>query len=224
MKLRPETREALAAEYALGTLRGRARARLDRHLATDADLRRRVERWEDNLQPLARGITPVPPAPQAWAGISRRLGFEARATARLGWGWLSAAAAAVVVTIGALLWQPVIEPLRFQPDVQVDIADAHGRYWHIAADTQRGKLAVAALGDVPVADDKSLELWLIRPGDQAPVPLGLMPVRLGEQVALRATTDLGAGVAFAVSLEPRGGSPTGLPTGPVLHVKEFKLA
>ena len=75
-----------------------------------------------------------------------------------------------------------------------------------------------------LAADKSFELWLIRPGQAAPVPLGLMPVRAGEQVALRSKTPLGEGIAFAVSLEPRGGSPTGLPTGPVLHVKEIARA
>lgn len=224
MKLRPETREALAAQYVLGTLRGRARDRLDRHLAADADLQQRVNAWEDRLQPLARNVAPIEPSAASWTALAQRLGFDRRATARPRWGWLTAVAVAVVASVGALLWQPVIDPLRFNPDVQVEIADAQGQYWRIEADTRRGKLEVAALGDVPLAEDKSLELWLIRPGQQAPVSLGLMPVRLGDQIRLRAGTPIAAGVAFAVSLEPRGGSPTGLPTGPVLHVKEFKLA
>lgn len=224
MKLSAAAREALAAEYVVGTLRGRARARLEQHLAADAALRRQVECWEDRLQPLAQRVAPVEPSAATWVSLAHRLGFDRRLAPRPRWGWLGAAAAAVVVTIGALLWQPVIDPLRFQPDVQVEITDAQGRYWRIQADTRRDTLDVATLGEVPVAADRSLELWLIRPGDQAPVSLGLMPVRPGEQVRLRARTPLTAGVAFAVSLEPRGGSPTGLPTGPVLHVKEFKLA
>lgn len=224
MKLSPAAREALAAEYVVGTLQGRARARLERQLAFDAALRQQVERWEDRLQPLAQRVGPVEPSAATWVSLAHRLGFDRRRAPRARWGWLGAAAAAVVVAIAGLLWQPVIDPLRFQPDVQVEITDAQGRYWRIEADTRRGTLEVATLDDVPVASDRSLELWLIRPGDQAPVSLGLMPVRLGEQVRLRAGTPIAAGVAFAVSLEPRGGSPTGLPTGPVLHVKEFRLA
>ena len=47
---RPELRDRLAAEYVLGTLRGRARRRYQRLLRDDLVTRVDVTRWEQRLQ------------------------------------------------------------------------------------------------------------------------------------------------------------------------------
>src|SRR5215813_8278244 len=70
----PELRERLAAEYALGTLRGRARRRFERLLADDADLRRLVEGWELRLNTLAETALAVTPPARLWQRIEQRLG------------------------------------------------------------------------------------------------------------------------------------------------------
>jgi anti-sigma-K factor RskA len=50
MKYRNElVREALAAEYALGTLQGRARRRFERSLKDDPALRRHVAGWSARM-------------------------------------------------------------------------------------------------------------------------------------------------------------------------------
>jgi len=67
--------------------------------------------------------------------------------------------------------------------------------------------------------DQVYELWLLVP-DEAPLSLGL----LNDQgsTLLQPSDELNRlvqpGLALAVSLEPPGGSPTGVPTGPVLFV------
>ena len=62
-----------------------------------------------------------------------------------------------------------------------------------------------------------VELWLIAPGDQ-PRSLGLIDP--GKPIRINVPADLSrrvsADAALAVSVEPPGGSPTGLPTGPVI--------
>ena len=67
--------------------------------------------------------------------------------------------------------------------------------------------------------DKTLEVWLVPPNG-TPRSLGLLPsVEGGTTVALtlpRETAEALATSELAVSLEPSGGSTTGLPTGPVL--------
>ena len=66
---------------------------------------------------------------------------------------------------------------------------------------------------------KTLEVWLVPP-DGTPRSLGLLPSEKGgTTVALNLPHDIAEALAtseLAVSLEPSGGSTTGLPTGPVL--------
>jgi anti-sigma-K factor RskA len=59
---------------------------------------------------------------------------------------------------------------------------------------------------------KVAELWLIAP-QHAPKPLGVLASSGPTVMPLPAGL---AGSVLAVSLEPPGGSPTGLPTGPVI--------
>ena len=57
----PELRDRLAAEYVLGTLRGRARARFQSLLRYDPGLRRFVAEWEARIAPLAAAAGEIPP-------------------------------------------------------------------------------------------------------------------------------------------------------------------
>ena len=73
---KPELRERLAAEYALGTLRGRARERMRHWLDDDPELAREVERWEARLAPLAEAVQPLAPPARVWPKIEQRLWFR----------------------------------------------------------------------------------------------------------------------------------------------------
>lgn len=70
----PALRDHLAAEYALGTLRGRARRRFERLMQDDPGLRALVAGWEATLNPLAESVEGAAPAPRVWARIEARLG------------------------------------------------------------------------------------------------------------------------------------------------------
>ena len=75
----PELGEKLAAEYVLGTLRGRARARFEALMRYDPALRGRVTDWEDKLTPLARAGTDIAPPARLWNALSQRIAGEAAA-------------------------------------------------------------------------------------------------------------------------------------------------
>ena len=70
----PELQDRLAAEYALGTLRGPARRRFERLLSADAYLRDLAENWELRLNLLAESAPEVTPPAHVWEAIAERIG------------------------------------------------------------------------------------------------------------------------------------------------------
>ena len=70
----PEQRDRLAAEYALGTMRGPARQRFERLLSGNADLRDLAQDWELRVNLLAESAPAVEPPAHVWEGIARRVG------------------------------------------------------------------------------------------------------------------------------------------------------
>ncbi len=82
----------------------------------------------------------------------------------------------------------------------------------IATAGPAGALTVRPSGAVSVPSDRDLELWALAEGETKPRPLGVLPAS-----GRRLTAALAPNTQLLVSLEPRGGSPTGLPTGPVLY-------
>ncbi len=210
----PAVLDLLAAEFVLGTMTGAARRRFARWLADDPFVARRVRGWEERLVGLAFRVEPVAPAPAVWASIERRIGAVPQGR----WRALVAAAVAVtVIGLGWYLWQDArIAP----PQAQALIADAAGQaLWQVAFAADGEHVEVTALGDFDHPDTRSLELWALPP-DAAPVSLGLMPAQGSARLAIdeRQRAALGIAANVAVSDEPRGGSPTGAPTGPVLFV------
>lgn len=81
-----------------------------------------------------------------------------------------------------------------------------------------GVVVLSALAPISVPAGHDLELWILRPGETAPAPLGVLPAG-GARVTLKAMPP--DGTQMMVSLEPPGGSPTGRPTGPVLYAGAF---
>jgi len=226
-KNKPELRERLAAEYALGTLRGRARARLRRWMHDDGALARAVAEWEARLAPLAEAVQPVRAPARIWGEIEARLGGT---PARPGWwdraafwrplGLLATGAMAALLAVVALL--PGGKPAPVEPVPAAYIAvlsDPKTQRPVLVATAARhdARLSVRALDPAILVSGRSLELWAV-PRQGGPKSLGLVEA---EHAMLKLAGDadrtLGDVPLLAVSLEPRGGSPTGSPTGPVLY-------
>lgn len=237
MKLagRPELTERLCAEYALGTLRGRARARFTRRLREDAALARAAAGWEQRLAPLLEAVAPVAPPPRLWRRIEERLA-ERRAPAPGLWRYLAfwrglglaaSGATAVLLATVVLLWpqrapEPAVAQLPASEVPAVYLAvltDPATRRpaLVVSAGRSAAQLAVKTLDPAIHVAGRSLELWAL-PAQGAPRSLGLVAPGEKAVLALAAAADraLEDVPALAVSLEPPGGSPTGAPTGPVL--------
>jgi anti-sigma-K factor RskA len=222
----PERADALAAEYVLGTLRGPARRRFERLARSDPTLGEAVRRWEERLLPLAEELPPLAPPMRVWTAILARIrgsGRAARAKTSIWqsiglWRGLALAGLAAVVALSVVLLRPAPEApaetlvaVLSGPDAKpalIASADPKGRY-----------LTVKALAPLTVAADRALQLWAL-PEKGNPRSLGLLAT--GRERIARillpspADQSLQYVPQLAISLEPVGGSPTGLPTGPVL--------
>ena len=70
----PDLRDRLAAEYALGTLRGPARRRFERLASDDERLRDSAEDWELRINLLGESAPAVEPPARVWERIAERIG------------------------------------------------------------------------------------------------------------------------------------------------------
>ena len=210
--------ELLAAEYALGVLAGAEREAAEQRAQRDRAFARRVADWQRRLAPWAAEIAEVVPPPQVWDRIVDAL--PAQAPARSLWqsltfwrGLTLAAATLAAACLAALIY---LGPLTQQPPLVATIEGAGQRHFVVTIDRKNGTVAV-----VPAAfradATRVPELWLIPP-DGRPRAVGLL--RADVSVTLTLPADLAAlakdNAILAVSLEPPGGSTTGLPTGPVI--------
>jgi anti-sigma-K factor RskA len=217
----PGLRHALAASYVLGTLRGPARRRFERATLADPSLAGLVTRWESFLTPLAEDVAPVAPPARLWPSIEARLGDRRMAPAQglwssiafwrwLGAGFATAALALLAITVG------LRGPAPAEPPSLVAVLSTPEQAPRMVIEEARGVVTVRVIAPWPPSTTKDHELWVV-PKEGAPRSLGVVPLA-GEAQLRPAKLDrlLEGGVAFAVSLEPRGGSPTGAPTGAIL--------
>jgi anti-sigma-K factor RskA len=238
---KPELQDKLAAEYVLGTLRGRARLRFQAWLREDAALRRAVAEWESRLAPMAASVPEVRPPQRVWTAIQSRIGGGTRAT-RPGlweslafwrnWGLVATGCAAALVAALALRAPQTIEAPVVKT-VEAPVQGIQPSYVALLHATQDGQKLVfvayaprnsdelwvrkVALGDAP--PDHGYELWgLPATAGGAPKSLGMLPKDEKGTIRLAAAADqsLRDFPALAISIEPAGGSKTGLPTGPVV--------
>lgn len=225
----PELQRKLAGEYVLGTLHGGARRRFEQLLAQDRSLQQEVHIWERKLAPWLHAVKPEPVPGRVWLSIQERLGQRpapARDTGAF-WRWLGLGSTAVAAALALVL---VLRPAP-TPPAPLPVADlavlssAQSEPAWIVRRRGDATLELSELRHENLPAGRDLELWAIPEGG-APQSLGVLH-RKGATHAEITLSDtararLAAGKVLAISLEPRGGSPTGAPTGPVLFTGKLQ--
>lgn len=225
--------DILAAEYVVGALSVEERREIASRIERDPAFARLVERWEVNLSPMQDGFAPVEPPASVKRALDERLFAAVPAAAAAGTGsgfwnslavWRSLAAAAVlaVAVLAArpyLIEAPEPQAARLVASLAPRESDVH---YFVVYDARTADIGLSHVtGERQSGRD--FELWVIENG-QSPASLGIIPagstVHLAVDRALRAKIEQGA--VFAISLEPQGGSPTGLPTGPVVAAGDLR--
>lgn len=222
--------DGLAAEYVLGTLSREERQTVAERRAADKALDRAIEAWERRLSPLVETVAPVAPSPNLYNKIRAQIGLsqhvvslKARehALARRANRWRNAFAGATALAAslaGVIVYRDAVVPKEATQYVAVLNAGSDMPAFLLTVDTKTNMCVITAVNP-PQQSDKTYQVWMVSDKMPKPKSLGMvnkpgemqtMPMQAGPEM------DLFMNASFAVSVEPMGGSPTGLPTGPVL--------
>ena len=207
--------DLLAAELALGLIDDPAAAA---RRASDAAFADRVAWWEAHFAGLAAQIGHEPSA-DLWPRIAARLPVNDNAGTNVLWWKLTSGALAAVAAIALfmLAQRPQIE-LAPQPGAPAvaSLAGGTGSSLAISYDTASRRMTIAPIALDPGKGDA--ELWVIPVGSSHATSLGVFDARnpTTHQLNPAQARLVAAGATFAVSLEQRGGSPTGQHVGPIV--------
>jgi anti-sigma-K factor RskA len=193
--------------------------------------------------PLTAVIEPQQPSAQVWKRIEQSIGgaaassvaTNAQSPSNEGAGWwrqlafwraFSAVAGLATLALAVMLANP--GPPQAPIIVVLSAAAAPGSPANaivpasfVASITADGRAMVTKpIVNVSMEANRSLELWSLPPkGD----PRSLGVIAADKATVVQRGKVLEGTDAFAVTLEPAGGSPSGKPTGPVLYVGKLTL-
>jgi anti-sigma-K factor RskA len=213
---------ALVAEFALGLLDGAEHERVARLIAADPALRQELRMWRVRFQNFDAEFPEEPTPAGGWVKLESRLfGTTAKPTtfwdSLVLWRGLFAGALAVaVVAIGINVSRPPApSPEEFAVQLVAALQAQEGSGVEFVAyyDSATSMVKLVGLSGQAVPD-RDYELWYIK-GSDAPVSMGVVPVdgRMEIPVAPDAKANFAEGTVLAVTLEQKGGSPTGAPQG-----------
>lgn len=212
----PVPDDVLAAEYVLGLLDGDDWQAAKARCAVDGSFAAQVQAWEARLAPLNEFYDEAEVPDGLLARIEAQLFPAPQQRSRRSWLWglLSGTAVAATIGIALIVWD-MSRPAPTGPMLQAElVAQDRDLVLQAQFDVALAELRITLSGQDAGAD-QDYELWVI---DETEVPRSLGVLRDAE---LSVAAELAQGQVLAISLEPAGGSPTGLPTGDVLAVAEL---
>ena len=219
--------DLMAAELALGLLDGDERAVALRRMLAEPGFAREVEAWRVHFAQLF-DLWPGVEAPEDLVErIDSSLGGPGavRRASRFPWPILaiaSSALAACLLVVVAIRPAPQPAPVVFTqapvertgPVLVAALVDDDKTQIAAIFDPAKGAMRVASAPATPA--NRVAELWVIG-ADGVPHSLGVIARRANAMTVDPVNrARLAAGAVLAISVEPLGGSPTGLPTGPVV--------
>lgn len=219
----PDRHSLLIAEYALGILSAEERLQVEELVRQDPAHQAQLAAWQRNFADWLSAFPVVEPPAHVWHGIQQRL-FPTEQPApepirrwnnpRL-WRWTTGLALAAAFLLAVLM---LLRPVQVAaPALLARLEQSNGSLAFSVTLQGNGRQLLFVPAGRPDWPDRSAEAWIIT-ADGKPHSLGLLhdatAVTLAVPVGLAPA--LTPGAILAVSLEPRAGSPTGLPTGPII--------
>jgi anti-sigma-K factor RskA len=237
----PADRDRLAGEYVLGVLDSDEQRQAERLLASDAAFQTAVASWQARFTELDQTATPISAGDALWRRIENGIALadavekpaasasdptpvvvpDPRNAFRALWRslpfWRGAGLAgafatiALAVGLGFLADRSARQPVM----VAVLLTDAN-RPAGVINTYRNGQAELVPFADMQIPQGRALEVWSIAGPNQTPVSVGVVTEPRTLNLNLQRVQNLAPNHTFAISVEPPQGSPTGLPTGPVL--------
>ena len=217
--------DAVAAEYVIGTLDDAERNVAERRRQDEPAFDRLIEGWAHQLAPLLEAIPAVEPdgrvrdavlaeiARLRSASPGREVGqvLRLRRQVRI---WRVATVGSAALAALLALWVARAELQQPASSQYLAVLQQGGGApaFLVSLDLSRRRMTVVPSGASAEAD-KSLELWMIGANGSSPQSLGLLdavgPVRPSLP---EISADVISKATYAITLEQKGGSPTGQPS------------
>ena len=232
-------REHLAAEYMIGLLEGEERRQAEHLAETDPGFRTMLAEWQARFAEVDATAPPVTVSDALWSRIESGLEREREAapiavedptpvvvpsprTAFIAlWRslafWRAAgiggafASVLLALGIGVFATRAQREPVL----IAVLLGDQNRPAAVINA-FANGSAELVPLDGMQIPAGRALEVWALPDPQGRPISVGVLNELRSLRLNLARAPAPRPDHAFAVSLEPTGGSPTGQPTGPVL--------
>jgi anti-sigma-K factor RskA len=227
--------DGLAAEYVLGSLDAEERKDVAARRMTNVALDHAIKAWEMRLDPLSDGVPGINPPPDVFPRIAERLWAREAIKARkpvfsrqralaAGACALAACLALAVVWLRHLPGVPTTLVAQLKPSALWVSLEPGTNVWtpfgfDVSVDLRASTIVVSPVA-AGVSESRDYQLWLI-PRDGGPlISLGVIALpktTISAWLATYPPDDL-PNTTLAVSLEPEGGSRTGIPSGPPVFV------
>lgn len=211
-----------AAELVLGLLDGRELREAEARRRDDPAFAEEVHRWERQFEPwFHRWPEAVPPASAREALLRATGPGAANDNPARRWKIATMVSSAVAAALALFLVVqpqdgPVAVPTAEAPRLLAAALTAQDGVTKIPAIIELPRKQLRLPGGIEVPIGRSAQVWLIA-GTSAPAPIGILKASdRGWSASLAVPETVPNGATLAISIEPAGGSPTGLPTGPVI--------
>jgi len=216
--------EVLAGELALGVLEGQDLTAAQRRLIAEPAFACEVGRWRDHFAVAAlRGPT-IAPSKETEKRVQRAvqaesgklvIPFQRRALMR--WRKAALILGAVAAGLAILILRPmehvVTGPAGPSGSVLVAAMDVPATHAAVLAKVESGHLRVT--GGIEVPYQRDAQAWIIESSGK-PLSLGVLRRVAGQALETTPQQVLAPGQTLAISIEPVGGAPGPVPTGPVV--------
>ena len=222
---------ATADEYVLGLLDPQEAAAVEAKMEDDAALKAAVAASRERFLPLDTSIEPAAVNDGLWQRIETALPAQMKSAGRTAAKsandnhrlWRLTAMSAIAATIMLAIGLAASLMRTQEPLVVAVLLDDAGEVQAVVEDFGSEQAVVRMLADVEVPSNKTIQVWTLPSREMGPVSLGLID-------GIRSATLKGPALPtpqrdqlYEITLEQAGGSPTGLPTGPILAKGFAKL-